>query len=64
LTESRGQFLIRQRLRIRIVEGRPPDFVIGHPIQPIPVGPALKFEIAPRLVAYKLLFHDGSPSSH
>ena len=60
--KAASQFLIGQRLRIRIVEGCLLDFLIGHPGQPIPIRAAFGFGIVPRPVAYKLLFHDGSPS--
>jgi hypothetical protein len=59
--KAAGQSFIGQRLRVWVVTRRPLDFLIGHPLQPVPIGPALRFGIAPGSIAYKLLFHDGSP---
>src|SRR6516162_9480347 len=41
--ETTGQVLVGERLCVRIVACCPLDFLIGHPPQPVSIGPAFRF---------------------
>jgi hypothetical protein len=62
--EGAGELLVGQGLSVGVRQRGSFDLLIGHFIDPVPVGSARRLRVNSGPVAYKLFFHGGLLSSH